>query len=79
MSFSQLFLREKNQAIPIGDGSAIMPLKTDSGSVYWFNTHYSPPEKNVTGQKLPDTQCFLAQQAQGKQHLKQQPAAFSTL
>lgn len=29
-----------------------MPLKTDSGSVYWFNTHYSPPEK-----MLPDKNC----------------------
>ena len=51
MSFSQLFLREKS-GNPIGDGSAIMPFKTDSGSVYWFNTHYSPPEK-----MLPDKNC----------------------
>ncbi|HHZ5910356.1 TPA: conjugal transfer protein [Escherichia coli] len=56
----------KKSGNPIGDGSAIMPLKTVSDSIYWFNTHYSPPEKNVTGQKIAGHGMILGATGTGK-------------
>lgn len=56
----------KKTGNPIGDGSAIMPLKTISDGIYWFNTHYSPPEKNVTGQRIAGHAMILGATGVGK-------------
>lgn len=32
----------KQSGNPIGDGSALMPIKTPTQGLYYFNTHYSP-------------------------------------
>lgn len=56
----------KKSGNPIGDGSAIMPLKTVSDSLYYFNTHYSDLNKNVTGQKIAGHALILGATGAGK-------------
>ncbi len=46
----------KKSGNPIGDGSALMPLKTVSDGLYYFNTHYSALIKTSPDRELPDTQ-----------------------
>ena len=41
----------KQYGNPIGDGTAVIPLKTVADSVFFFNTHYSSPGQDVRGQK----------------------------
>lgn len=66
----------KKSGNPVGDGSAIMPLKTVSDSIYWFNTHYSPPEKNVTGQKIAGHAMILGATGAGKTTFEASAAGF---
>jgi type IV secretion system protein VirB4 len=56
----------KQRGNPIGDGSAIMPLPTVSGSVFWFNTHVSNPTQDVRGQKYPGHMLCLGATGAGK-------------
>ena len=51
---------------PIGDGSAILPLKTLSNSLFYFNCHASKIGKNVTGQKLAGHTMILGASGTGK-------------
>ncbi|EOV0110335.1 conjugal transfer protein TraE [Vibrio parahaemolyticus] len=51
---------------PIGDGSAILPLKTLSNSLFYFNCHASDVSKNVTGQKLAGHTMILGASGTGK-------------
>ena len=55
---------------PIGDGSAIIPLRTRSDSIYFFNTHYSNPSQDVTGQKYPGHALMLGASGAGKTTLE---------
>lgn len=66
----------KQYGNPIGDGSAIMPLKTVSDSLYYFNTHYSDLYKNVTGQKIAGHALMLGMTGAGKTTFEGAAAAF---
>lgn len=61
---------------PVGDGSAIMPLKTVSDGLYYFNTHYSDPHKNVSGQYIAGHMLLLGATGTGKTTLEGVAAAF---
>lgn len=43
----------KAKGNPPGDGTALMPLKTLQGGVFFLNAHDSPPWENSTGKALP--------------------------
>lgn len=55
---------------PIGDGNAIIPLKTPADSLYYFNTHYSDIGKNNTGEKMLGHCMILGQSGAGKTTLE---------
>lgn len=56
----------KQYGNPIGDGTAVIPLKTLSDSVFFFNTHYSNPGQDVRGQKFPGHMLCLGATGAGK-------------
>lgn len=56
----------KSQGNPIGDGSAIIPLKTLSNSLFYFNCHASEMGKNVQGEKYPGHTLLLGASGTGK-------------
>ncbi|MGL4928265.1 MAG: conjugal transfer protein [Plesiomonas shigelloides] len=56
----------KKRGNPIGDGSAIMPLKTVADGLYWFNTHHSEPGRDVCGQKIAGHGLILGATGTGK-------------
>lgn len=66
----------KKRGNPIGDGSAIMPLKTVSDGLYYFNTHYSDPNKNVTGQRIAGHAMILGATGTGKTTFEGAAAGF---
>lgn len=66
----------KKSGNPIGDGSAIMPLKTVSDGLYYFNTHYSDPHKNVTGQRIAGHAMILGATGTGKTTFEGAAAGF---
>lgn len=66
----------KREGNPIGDGSAIMPLKTITDSVYYFNTHSSPIDRNVTGDKIAGHALILGATGAGKTTFEATAAAF---
>lgn len=43
----------KEKGNPPGDGTALMPIKTNKGGIYFLNAHDSPPWENSTGKSLP--------------------------
>lgn len=61
---------------PIGDGTAIMPLKTVAGGLYYFNSHYSDPYKNVLGQLIAGHALILGATGAGKTTFEGTAAAF---
>jgi len=60
----------KAKGNPIGDGNALMPLKTPADSLYYFNTHYSEIGKNNTGEKMLGHCMILGQSGAGKTTLE---------
>lgn len=66
----------KKHGNPIGDGTAIMPLKSVSDSLYYLNTHYSDRDKNVTGQRIAGHALILGATGTGKTTLEGAAAAF---
>jgi len=66
----------KKSGNPIGDGSAIMPLKTVSDGLYYFNTHYSELHRNVTGQKIAGHALILGATGAGKTTFEGAAAGF---
>lgn len=56
----------KKTGNPIGDGSAIMPLKSVNDSIYYFNSHYSEKHRNVLGQKIAGHALILGATGTGK-------------
>ncbi|HGG5823027.1 TPA: type IV secretion system protein VirB4 [Salmonella enterica subsp. enterica serovar Saintpaul] len=66
----------KKAGNPIGDGSAIMPLKTVTDGLYWLNTHYSAPNRNVTGQMIAGHALLLGATGAGKTTLEMMMAGF---
>ncbi|EPN0316291.1 conjugal transfer protein TraE [Vibrio vulnificus] len=63
---------------PIGDGSAIMPLKTVSDTLFYFNSHASDHDKNVTGQKFAGHTLILGATGAGKTTLEGTLVGFAT-
>lgn len=51
---------------PIGDGSAIMPMKTANGGLYFRNFHDSPAGKDSTGEMRPGHASWMAMTGAGK-------------
>ena len=66
----------KQYGNPLGDGTAIMPLKSDSDSIYWFNSHYSPPNEDNVGDALSGHMMILGTTGAGKTTLESALAAF---
>lgn len=66
----------KKEGNPIGDGSAIMPLKSVNDSIYYFNTHYSEPHRNVLGQKIAGHALILGATGTGKTTFEGASAGF---
>lgn len=60
----------KQYGNPLGDGTAILPLKTKSDSVFFFNSHYSALGKDVRGQKIPGHMLMLGMTGAGKTTLE---------
>lgn len=60
----------KQNGNPIGDGTAILPLETRSGSIYFLNTHVSNPNLNVRGQKYAGHMLCLGASGAGKTTLE---------
>ena len=56
----------KKSGNPIGDGTAVMPLKSVNDSIYYFNSHYSEKHKNVLGQKIAGHALILGATGTGK-------------
>lgn len=56
----------KQYGNPIGDGKAVMPLKTVADSIYFFNTHYSNPGMDARGQKFAGHMLCLGATGAGK-------------
>ncbi|WP_323085856.1 hypothetical protein [Providencia alcalifaciens] len=66
----------KKEGNPIGDGSAIMPLKSISDTLYYFNTHFSDLNKDVRGQKIAGHALILGATGAGKTTFEGAAAAF---
>lgn len=66
----------KKRGNPIGDGTAIMPLKTVADGLYWFNTHYSEPGRDVRGQKIAGHAMILGATGAGKTTFEGAAAGF---
>ncbi|PAV06605.1 type IV secretion system protein VirB4 [Arsenophonus sp. ENCA] len=66
----------KKSGNPIGDGSAIMPLKMVTEGMYYFNTHYSDPHRDVTGQKIAGHALILGATGTGKTTFECSAAGF---
>lgn len=60
----------KAKGNPIGDGNAIIPLKTPADSLYYFNSHYSEIGKNNIGEKMLGHCMILGQSGAGKTTLE---------
>lgn len=60
----------KSHGNPIGDGTAIMPLKTKSDSLFYLNTHYSHPAQNNRGEKKAGHSLILGATGAGKTTLE---------
>lgn len=66
----------KRTGNPIGDGSAILPVKTVTDSVYYFNTHHSPIDRNVLGDKIAGHALILGATGTGKTTFEATASAF---
>lgn len=56
----------KARGNPIGDGGALMPLKTPADTIYYFNAHYSKDGVNNLGKKMLGHTLLLGQSGAGK-------------
>jgi type IV secretion system protein VirB4 len=66
----------KESGNPIGDGSAIMPLKTPTQGIYYFNTHYTPKKINALGEFISGHFLMLGATGTGKTTLEATIVAF---
>lgn len=72
------YSRGKPYGNPIGDGSAILPLKTLSHSLFYLNCHASELNKDVTGEKYPGHTMILGASGTGKTTLEATITGFFT-
>ncbi len=68
----------KAKGNPIGDGSALMPLKSLSDTLFYLNCHASEQNKNVMGQKYAGHTLILGASGSGKTTIEGTMAAFLT-
>ncbi|WP_394142879.1 conjugal transfer protein TraE [Vibrio chagasii] len=68
----------KKSGNPIGDGSALIPLKTTSDGIFYLNCHASDLNKNVTGQKMAGHTMLLGASGTGKTTLEGTMAGYLT-
>ncbi|PLY35824.1 conjugal transfer protein [Pectobacterium carotovorum] len=55
---------------PPGDGTALMPVMTENGGLFFLNAHDSPPGKNNTGEQFPGHKTTIAMTGAGKTTLE---------
>lgn len=60
----------KAKGNPIGDGSALMPVPTDTQSLFLLNAHNSPSGQNNLGEQLPGHVAVTGQTGSGKTALE---------
>ena len=72
------YSRGKKSGNPIGDGQALIPLKTLSDTLFYLNLHASDHNKNVTGQKFAGHSMIIGASGAGKTTLEGVLAAFLT-
>ena len=60
----------KAKGNPLGDGSAVMPMRTVNGSMYQLSLHNSPEGKNSIGKMLPGHSALHAKTGAGKTTLE---------
>ena len=60
----------KKKGNPIGDGNALIPLKTKSDTLFYFNCHASELGKNVTGEQYAGHTMLLGASGAGKTTLE---------
>ncbi|HDL7537465.1 VirB4 family type IV secretion system protein [Yersinia ruckeri] len=60
----------KAKGNPLGDGTALIPLKTINDGVFLLNAHDSPVGQNNLGEKLPGHIAVTAQTGTGKSTLE---------
>lgn len=70
MAFRYITISGETKGNAIGDGSAIMLLKTPTQGLYYLNTHYSPPKENVIGEFIAGHFLMLGATGTVKQPLK---------
>lgn len=51
---------------PMGDGTAMMPVMTVNGGLYFKNLQDSPPGRNSIGEKMPGHTFYMAMTGAGK-------------
>lgn len=66
----------KPRGNPLGDGTAIMPLKTPTQGLYYFNTHYTPMKQNAIGEFPAGHFLVLGATGSGKTTLEATIVAF---
>lgn len=66
----------KKNGNPIGDGTALMPLKTPSDGLYYFNTHYTDLNKNELGKRIAGHLLLLGATGVGKTTFEGTAAGF---
>ncbi|MFO7012795.1 conjugal transfer protein, partial [Pseudomonas aeruginosa] len=60
----------KARGNPIGDGSALVPMRTLSDGMFLLNAHDSPPGQNNLGEKLPGHLAVTGMTGAGKTTLE---------
>ncbi|KFW97761.1 VirB4 family type IV secretion system protein [Pectobacterium carotovorum] len=55
---------------PPGDGTALMPVMTENGGLFFLNAHDSPPGQNNTGEQFPGHKTTIAMTGAGKTTLE---------
>lgn len=66
----------KKSGNPIGDGSAIMPLKTVADGLYYFNSHFTEPHRDMRGKKIAGHAMILGATGTGKTTFEGAAAGF---
>lgn len=60
----------KARGNPIGDGTALIPMRTDKDALFLLNAHDSPTGQNNLGEKLPGHMAITGQTGVGKTTLE---------
>ncbi|MNQ62579.1 Type IV secretion system protein virB4 [compost metagenome] len=66
----------KARGNPVGDGTALIPMRTDKDALFLLNAHDSPSGQNNLGEKLPGHMAITGQTGVGKTTLEAAILAF---